>query len=529
MTTPLVSARVLDFLEGSGAFELARCEVSCSAFFQLRSAVRRLITTLKETPDEWIHEQLLRLQRLLARWLTAPSSFQGDAAQEVLDALSDIEHLTRSWPASISQEVERAFSGVIDLSLAETALQRETGAAISRLVESSTDFRIYCHRSSVPLFTGLLAAGAADLTPDRFLHSPRQYRDSPPFEVLVKVGPLRTTGWGSAPSALLSAPRFSRLTQIIWAGTADEPQFGRDLVVGGDADFLRTAPNSTFTLPGSIRWQVSATSAGAMAAIEDEPVSDDLDLLPASQIAELEARRQSVLLLFGGKKGVLYPRNATVLVFDPLEAHRESVREAQVSEELRPGMFLIWPRVQEGQAAEMEAAFGGQHYVGWKGALRHELSRDAAGLVRRLRAAGLNLAHLEAAARHWSKEPTSVIHAPQMRRHFSILLSVLGFERRVAIAAWSEVARSRGEAIQAGVQEHSRLMQLSVATLRSISAEIEAAAQRSTEFNVLTPEHAPIFGAFFVMRIEGIEDGYRAPEGVLREIISSEEAEQWLA
>jgi len=51
-----------------------------------------------------------------------------------------------------------------------------------------------------------------------------------PFEVLIKMGPLRSKGWGSAPDAIVSAPRFGTLVQIVWAGCADEDDFGYDPV-----------------------------------------------------------------------------------------------------------------------------------------------------------------------------------------------------------------------------------------------------------------------------------------------------------
>jgi len=44
------------------------------------------------------------------------------------------------------------------------------------------------------------------------------------------VGPLRSKGWGSAPDAILSAPRFARLIQIVWSGCGDEEDFGYDPV-----------------------------------------------------------------------------------------------------------------------------------------------------------------------------------------------------------------------------------------------------------------------------------------------------------
>src|SRR5439155_22962789 len=108
---------------------------------------------------------------------------------------------------------------------------------------------------------------------------------------------------------------------------------------------------------------------------------------------------------------------------------------------------------------------GSGNYRGiWKARLAQEYERDSPGLVERLRDAGLDLIHLRDALVHWCKAPTTVIHAPQQARHFQILIQLLGIDfdqtasarhrRAWWMHAWDEVARSRAEVIQAGVQGH---------------------------------------------------------------------------
>jgi hypothetical protein len=523
---------VFDFLSVHDVFALERVEVASPAFFKLRSGVRQLIATLRDSEDEWVREQVTWLQRLLARWITSPVSFRGDASDELLGVLGEVDDLSRAWGDAVSRPLALALEGAAEMSDCESALQIETGTNLRRLINAHADFRIYCHRSVRHQFLSLLSLSSEvpAIADDRFLHSFRDYRDSRPFEVLLKVGPLRIEGWGSSPSAILSAPRYGELLQIVWAGTFDDLRFGADPVLGDSRDTLRPQPGSVLELNGGIRWTTSVRRLGSAENGFSEVPVDDLGLISLRDVATLEARRPSLLLLLEGQRAVMYPPNATVLVFNPSALGEFAISEAQVNEDIASGMFLIWPRVQEEETSQMTAVFGGNLFTVWKAKLKDELSWDAAALVVRLRAAGLHLTHLESAARHWAKEPTSVIHAPQMRRHFVILMKVLGLEDKHGIAAaWHEVARSRGEAIQAGVHEHSRLIDLSVAVLRGMTSKIAEAAKTEHEFNMQTPAGSPLFGAFFFMRIAGTEDGYRAPEAELRQLTTTDEAAKWLA
>jgi len=75
---------------------------------------------------------------------------------------------------------------------------------------------------------------------------------------------------------------------------------------------------------------------------------------------------------------------------------------------------------------------------------------------------------LNSCVAHWCRPPTTVIHAPQQRRHFESLIQVLGIDanRKAFVfemlksrgGRWrGERCHARGEAIQSGMQENSRL------------------------------------------------------------------------
>ena len=61
-----------------------------------------------------------------------------------------------------------------------------------------------------------------------YLHTLKDYKVSEIHDTLIKVGPLRSFGWGSVPDAILSAPHYSTMLHFIWSGSRDEDSFGFD-------------------------------------------------------------------------------------------------------------------------------------------------------------------------------------------------------------------------------------------------------------------------------------------------------------
>ena len=92
----------------------------------------------------------------------------------------------------------------------------------------------------------------------------KDYREVEPFDVLVKVGPLRSKGWGSAPDATLSAPRFAKMVQIVWSGCGDEDDFGYDPagIIAGGASAPASSREADRGGSRAIRW-TRETSSGS--------------------------------------------------------------------------------------------------------------------------------------------------------------------------------------------------------------------------------------------------------------------------
>src|ERR1035438_7824889 len=109
------------------------------------------------------------------------------------------------------------------------------------------------------------------------------------------------------------------------------------------------------------------------------------------------------------------------------------------------------------------------------------------GICRILHNNGVTLLCLRSCVEHWCEPSTTVIHAPQQRKHFQILIEALaidsGADNPVGAhgipwwqRAWNEVRISRGEAIQAGVHGHEAIEDQALAILNGLLPEIRQKA-----------------------------------------------------
>src|SRR5262249_33426726 len=162
------------------------------------------------------------------------------------------------------------------LILTENPARARLRAVIRELRGQRQIFKIYCHRRAQQYFESIpIPPDDPPISENAFLHSLLEYRDAPPFDALVKFGPLRARGWGSAPDAVLNAPRFGTLVQIVWSGSNDDSDFGFDPV-------LPAKDQSTIDgARGYLNWVTRATQYGEdPGAVFGDPTStDDLRFL----------------------------------------------------------------------------------------------------------------------------------------------------------------------------------------------------------------------------------------------------------
>jgi hypothetical protein len=361
----------------------------------------------------------------------------------------------------------------------------------------------------------------------------RDYREAAPFDVLIKVGPLRAHGWGSAPDAILSAPRFQTLVQIVWAGCGDEQGFGYDPtapVSEGDR------PNgSDLPAHAGTSWLRETTRVGIDKGEDSALVSEIDELEYFSRAPRPKSLRRATLVEFDDGLGALFAPHAQLLSLDPL-ANDSPFAYRQPGDSLAEGMCVIRPVLDDADLGGIQASAG--HYSRiWKARLTEEAEYRPHGLCDSLREAGVHLEHLRDSIRHWCRRPTTVIHAPQQRKHFESLIGVLGITwdsqgsrfpgREWWEYAWAEIARSRGEAIQWGMQEHEIINAELLAVLNDLLPEIRANLIQRKGFKVELPVGRSVSGTVYFDYVISTESSFLAPDGALGAISDLDTIEQW--
>jgi hypothetical protein len=537
LTLARASASEIFELAGAHSLQHDRIVMRDPILRRLRRALRRIIAALCDAQDEELLALAQQLQFEIAVWLTTPCRFDESIPQFLHAVLGSAEGPGRRWDRDTGASIVEAMKAADALAVQGNPLRHETGAELASLLARGRSFRVFCPRAARHHFVEAAAEhGCPPLEDRHFIHTAREYRDSPSFDLLVKVGPLRAHGIGSAPDALLSAPRFRSLLQFVWEGMDDDDDFGFDPATALLPDPPDGGPSrgtGAGTTVCGFRLLEDTVSLGSDAdddVPEDIAQIDDLRIVPAA--AAKDVLRKAVLVQLTEDRGILYPRMAQVLAAGPPGATDEAPADRLAGEELSEGMFLILPRVEENENG-MVAAEDGRHSRVWKRTLEERLLRDRRALVQRLRGAGIGLAGLDHLVEHWARPPTTVIHAPQMVRHFMILMHVLSefngaLSKDLWKAAWLEVSRSRGEAIQAGVQEQERLHEKCLASLHAVRDSVSSGIAGGNDFNMPVPSGFRMTGTFIFMRIAGLEDGCRAPDRELRLVSDIDSLRRWL-
>lgn len=535
---PVAASRILDFLEECETFTVERHVVASSLFGTLRQSVRQIVVRLRDSDGDLALEISDRLRSLLSEWLTVPVPFNQSMVESLRELFGEPDIVRARWGADISLLYESALGAAESLAYVENPVGEKLREVISELKSQGRRFRIYCHRSAKSHFESeLLPAGDPPRSDDTFLHSVRDYRETEPFDVLIKVGPLRSRGWGSAPDALITAPRFSILVLIVWSGCHDEPGFGYDPTssanTAADAGPVANVVTATKSLP----WVERSNRTGEDPVSPSSYIADADELQIFREIHRREQTRRAKLIQVGPEHGILFPPSAPVLSYNPDGWGREPIGSRILGETLMEGMFVLIPVLDDVDLGRVQAEHGYYSRI-WKKKLLEELGTDEDGLIQRLHNAGLNLVHLAGGIRHWCKPPGTVIHAPQQIRHFRILLRVLGLENEMISGqpeagakwwerAWNEIRRSRGEAIQAGVIGHEIVEEQLTATLRTVLRDIREKGLANEAFSYDLPDSSGMNGSVLFFPVCGIEEGFNVPENQLRIVHELEVIDQW--
>ena len=551
----VAASRVFEHIAQNRILRVTRHEVASAPFTRLRRAMYALILGLRdeESGDIDISD---RLRQSLSEWLTVPVPFESLRAL-ALDQLGDSALVELRWGEELRRSLDSARQSLRAVQRMESPLRAQLSRVIREANSGLCSWRIYCHRSAMEHFVSCAAGVDCTLGPDRFIHSLRDYRSSEPFDVLIKVGPLRTRGWGAIAGAFVNAPRYRHLVQVVWTGMGDEPGFGDDTLVtllAGPSAARESAGDRNGTGleagTGASEGESPSTWSRSVIVHEDQSCTEDApppaigetppdELQTFARMRRIQAPRRALLLHVGDGLGLFYPPHADVLLLQPEMQSPDAAVRCSLADVDPRGRFLVRADIGEVNLGAHLTEHG-WYSTRWKAELRRQFEWHPEGLLRRLRAAGIRLRRLRGCVEHWMQPASTVIHAPQQQRHFELLIEVLemdthapqqGSERRRNSpwwrAAWQEIAVSRGQAIQFGMQEQEIISEEVDRIVLEILPEIHVQAERGEPFRVAIPPGKALEGSISFLPVREVEEGFRVPESALKSMVAISEAEEW--
>lgn len=531
------ASSIYAFCERAPELELRRIDVASPAFAALRRSVRRLIEILREDPASVNAADAI--QYSLLQWLSVPMPFASFEMAHLL-GLGTPGTVLLKWGDDARRLFVEASESFSELREGENPLRVAVEEALLDAAASSDALRIYCHRTARQHFESLAAwRDIRELSDVEFLGSPRDYRAATPFDTLLKVGPLRSRGFSSLPAAVLNAPRFYTLLQVAWYGTPDQPGFGADPVLESwsPEDCGETTTSSSHPVAGqrtAVRRASAVRGDTSVRNSADSGVEDDFS--SRGRGSGSTGNRRAVLVHLADGLGCLQAPHADIICLGVKGANLFASRIEPSDVDARY-THLVDPALDQVDFGTLRAS-DGRYAPQWKARLLEEYRRSPTALEGKLRARGINLGTLTSRILEWIQPSSNVIHAPQQRRHFEILIDVLGIEadpvgyprnRRLAwaAAAWAEVAHSRGEAIQHGT-ERQEIISEELRTLLHIEwMTFREQVKPDASFTWIIPPGRSLTGRVRLHAILDIEAGYRCPEQLLKTIEPVEKLLPW--
>ncbi len=537
--TTLTTSALYEFFESAPELDLFRIDVASPAFAVFRRNVRRLVEIVREDQASIACSE--NIQYSLLQWLSVPVPFATLDLAPIL-ALGSPATIASRWGDDARRCVTEAALAFDELCSSENPLRIAVQDALLDAAASCNSLRIYCHRTSRKHFESLEHwKDIVELATVDFLGGPRDYRATGPFESMLKVGPLRTRGFSSVPGAVMNAPRFHKLIQVAWLGTPDQPGFGDDPVLerwtscGEETSATKASDHETRRIVAVLR-RTSLVGDTRMRSEADYAVVDDFSVGNGSRSARVGTNRKAMLFHLDEGLGCLQAPHADIICLRREGAHvtASRIEPSDIDERIT---HLVDPALQQVDFGIVQASQG-RYAPQWKTRLQEEYRRTPVALVEKLRTGGIALVNLESRIREWLEPTTNVIHSPQQRRHFEILLDVLGIEsdptsyprgRRLSwsAAAWAEISNSRGVAIQHGTERQEIIAEELKILLNSEWTSFADQVKLSVSFTWDIPPDRSLTGRIRLHAINEIEDGYRCPEQILKTIEPIERLLPW--
>ncbi len=522
----------LQFYASNEEFKHERRVVLSANFNGMRRRLGNCIRRLKEADEYDAIEKADKIRALLSTCLTSPVDFD----ETLFDAIGVIgreEELERRW--GLGGELHAAKDYANSMTQEGSPLRKELCAIISKYLEQGKNIKIICHKKAKAYFTSLLShAHLSSTCTIDFIHSSNDYASANLFDILIKVGPLRSLGWGAIPDAVKNSPKYKLLIQFIWAGSEDDSEYGYDPARTILLNETLCKKENQKTQGSHIKWQIDNFLPDIYVTNTNQYLleSEEQLLLPDEDYEN--ERRSALLIQTSPDKGLLSSPEG-VLSFDPNSTDPESVALRSPFEALRKQMYYIKVEI-DNQAFVQVIGEEGRYSRVWKERLRNELRIAPDSICLILKNKGINLQGLRARVESWSVAPTAVIHAPMRRSHFKILIEALAIDLKILNEnisddrqwwerAWDEVRSSRGEAIQTGRKESVLIHEQTIETLRAMTTEIRERTNNGD--NACIRSLQGLKGVFRFFKIIDVDEGFAAPSSEIGLISDLSSLDKW--
>lgn len=384
------------------------------------------------------------------------------------------------------------------------------GSAFSHALKSRVQWdgrlnKIYCHRTQADAIRALVGAST------QLIHSLSGYRNCSKFDSLVVLGSLRKIGIGRVPPAVVMAPRFHRLVQVVWSTDKDDPDFGFS------ASFLGFDVNTT--------WNVAETivRCGHLECdeieIQNEVELDSEVIASWTSKRSTEKRRISnaTLMVLGGGQGLALRNGGRAMVFnaearDVIEKEAHEVEEGEI-------LLMHEGQIDFGELSEIDDDLVRR----WRNDLRWAHEQDAEAFLSSLRRNGIKLKGLASCITSWMGN-----HRPQQQATLEGVCAVLGWDQRKTRRLWKIFAEHHGKAIQTGTIE-SELERETVESWIRGSEIVETLAELPMEgvghrsFNIHIGDDLLVLNAYVV---DGIDLHESIDEGKIGKLMSLAELQR---
>lgn len=409
-----------------------RITVECPVYAASRHALNQVIATLIRTGDDRAIVVIADLLKIRREMDSTPTAFDDSLRQRIEGIIGRRDSLMMRWGESACKAYDRLLAEYDALARAGNALRDTLKSAISvgDGHPEAGGVAVYCRRASLGDF------GAVFDHRVQFLHSPAQYRSHGVFDTLVVQGGLRRSAGGSAPDAILLAPHYRHLVQVMWAVDMDEPDVGH----------LAT------TLGFNIHhfWEVHERSVicdhhdcvGRGAPARDAETEETLNFWVTEHTRSVPRVGDTVLLALGGGKGLVLRGGERRMVFNPED---RTVAEKVAHEVERGEIVLDYEgEIDFGEDAKIDDPLVRK----WRNDIRDACQRDAKQFLGALKQHGVGLKGLSICVDGWTRD-----RRPKSWPTLDAVCTALGWSQRDAAKLWRIFIKHHGDAIRNGYVE----------------------------------------------------------------------------